>query len=142
MDQTPYEQIPAKPTMYNGRLYRSRLEARVAAYFELREWEFEYEPFDLKGWSPDFLIKSGMFNLEPGISNPVQTLVEVKPQNDMFDIRKYIGIDFDKYELCLLTPEKMIFISKIDIDCHEIGDSELWKEAANKVMFLKPEYNG
>jgi hypothetical protein len=52
-----YDRIPAKPTMYNGRLYRSRLECRWAAFFDLLGWKYEYEPMDLNGWSPDFAIK-------------------------------------------------------------------------------------
>ena len=63
--------IEAKPTKYNNRIYRSRLEARWAAYFDLAKIEFEYEPFDLEGWSPDFIINGN-------------TLVEVK----QIDIKK------------------------------------------------------
>lgn len=55
-------------TRYRGRLYRSRLEARWAAFFDLLGWPFEYEPLDLPGWIPDFEIRG---------STPV--LVEVKP---------------------------------------------------------------
>lgn len=57
------------PTRYNGRQYRSRLEARWAAFFDQLGWPFEYEPYDLGSWSPDFLLR--------GASRPI--LVEVKP---------------------------------------------------------------
>jgi hypothetical protein len=64
--------IAAKPTVYKGRQYRSRLEARWAAYFDLLGWPFEYEPIDLGKWSPDFSIV--------GRPKPWhQILVEVKP---------------------------------------------------------------
>jgi hypothetical protein len=56
------------PTLYNGVQFRSRLEARWARLFDLLGWEWEYEPFDLLGWIPDFIIKG----------NP-DILVEVKP---------------------------------------------------------------
>ena len=57
-------------TVYGGRLYRSRLEARHAAFFDLLGWKYEYEPFDLRGYIPDFIL----FGHDPrGI------LVEVKP---------------------------------------------------------------
>jgi hypothetical protein len=59
--------IAAIPTEYKGRVYRSRLEARWAAFFDRLELEFEYEPFDLGKWSPDFLLRD------------ISTLVEVKP---------------------------------------------------------------
>lgn len=48
--------IKAIPTTYNGRRYRSRLEARWAAYFDLLGWHHEYEPCDLGTWSPDFAL--------------------------------------------------------------------------------------
>lgn len=56
------------PTLHNGRQMRSRLEARWAAFFDLAGWRYEYEPFDLNGWIPDFLIMG---------AKPV--LVEIKP---------------------------------------------------------------
>lgn len=65
--------IKAFPTEYRGRMYRSRLEARWAAFFDLLGWHAEYEPFDLGAWSPDFLITSE-------IGPPI--LVEVKPTQE------------------------------------------------------------
>lgn len=56
------------PTKYKGINFRSRLEATWAVFFDLLEWPWEYEPFDLEGWIPDFVLK-GKF--------PV--LIEVKP---------------------------------------------------------------
>lgn len=44
------------PTMYAGVQFRSRLEARWAAFFDLASWRWEYEPFDFPGWIPDFCI--------------------------------------------------------------------------------------
>lgn len=63
--------IKAIPTTYNGRRYRSRLEARWAAYFDLLGFQFEYEPRDLGKWSPDFAIW--------GRRPEFPILVEVKP---------------------------------------------------------------
>lgn len=59
--------IAAIPTVYRGRKYRSRLEARWAAFFDRLGIEHEYEPFDLGKWSPDFLLPEW------------NVLVEVKP---------------------------------------------------------------
>jgi len=58
--------IEAKPTVYNGTKYRSKLEARWATFFDLLGWDYEYEPFKLGGWIPDFVINN-------------QLLCEVKP---------------------------------------------------------------
>ena len=70
--------IPAIPTMYRGRLYRSRLEARWAAFFDLLGWQHEYEPFDLAGWIPDFLLR-GIGRRRDGTEYVNNVLVEVKP---------------------------------------------------------------
>jgi hypothetical protein len=61
--------IPSIPTIYNSRRYRSRLEARWAAYFDILGLDHEYEPSDLGGWSPDFLIRT----------SGIPVLAEVKP---------------------------------------------------------------
>jgi hypothetical protein len=60
--------IPGIPTLYQGRRYRSRLEARWACFFDLLGWHYEYEPCDLDGWIPDFALCE---------ASPV--FVEVKP---------------------------------------------------------------
>jgi hypothetical protein len=66
--------IQAKPTVYRGQTFRSRLEAKWAAFFDILKWEWVYEPFDLGGWSPDFAIRA------PGASSARKiVLVEVKP---------------------------------------------------------------
>lgn len=55
-------------TSYGGSRFRSRLEARWAAFFDLAEWRWTYEPFDTKGYIPDFLVHG-----------PASLLVEVGP---------------------------------------------------------------
>lgn len=65
----------AIPTKYNGIQFRSRLEATWAAFFDLTRsidptFEWEYEPIDLKGYIPDFILS--MYGR--------QIIVEVKPE--------------------------------------------------------------
>lgn len=43
-------------TYWRYRRYRSRLEARWACMFDLLGWKYEYEPYDLNGWIPDFIL--------------------------------------------------------------------------------------
>lgn len=43
-------------TRYNGINFRSRLEAKWAAMFDLVGWRWTYEPRDYCGWIPDFAI--------------------------------------------------------------------------------------
>lgn len=62
--------INSKPTIYNGTKYRSRLEARWAAFFDLIGWKYQYEPYDFPGWTPDFAVY--------GSENRI-LFIEVKP---------------------------------------------------------------
>lgn len=65
---TTIQGIHSIPTMYRGVQFRSRLEARWAAFFDQLQWKWEYEPCDFKGWIPDFLLHGAM-----------RVFVEVKP---------------------------------------------------------------
>lgn len=62
------------PTTHAGTNFRSRLEARWAAFFDLVNWSWVYEPFDADGYIPDFLI-----------TGPAAFLVEVGPCIDNAD---------------------------------------------------------
>lgn len=57
------------PTMYRDVLFRSRLEAQWAAFFDLVRWPWEYETLELRGYLPDFVL--------PFAPGPL--LLEVKP---------------------------------------------------------------
>lgn len=70
----------AIPTMYAGVQFRSRLEARWAAFFDLCGDKWEYEPVDLHGWIPDF-------RLPDTFQTP---LVEVKPASDLHALWQYV----------------------------------------------------
>ena len=69
--------IKNHPTKYAGTMFRSRLEARWAAFFDLAGWECEYEPLDLFGWTPDFRVTFPCGHSE--CSGKHILLVEVKP---------------------------------------------------------------
>jgi hypothetical protein len=62
--------IKAIPTEYAGSMFRSRLEARWASFFDLCGWRWTYEPDDMDGYIPDFKL---------WFRTPL--LVEVKPIN-------------------------------------------------------------
>ena len=66
------------PTTYKATRFRSRLEARWAAFFDAIEWPWTYEPLDLLGYIPDFGI------LWEGGPSPL--LVEVKPALTIEDL--------------------------------------------------------
>lgn len=46
----------AIPTDYAGVRFRSRLEAKWAAFFDLAGWRWAYEPIDLDLYVPDFML--------------------------------------------------------------------------------------
>jgi hypothetical protein len=66
----------AIPTQYKGINFRSRLEAKWAKMFDLLGWRWEYEPFDLNGYIPDFMIFQGQ----------KQILVEIKPDASFVEL--------------------------------------------------------
>jgi hypothetical protein len=68
--------IKAHPTKYAGVEFRSRLEARWAAFFDLAGWRWDYKPIDFEGWTPDFEISRPEFH-------PPAIMVEVKPTWEM-----------------------------------------------------------
>ena len=84
----------AIPTRYNGIQFRSRLEAKWAAFFDLLEWQYEYEPIDLDGYIPDFILTS--------FKQPL--LVEVKPVLQFNEFIQYA----DKLERCGWKKEMLI----------------------------------
>ena len=68
------------PTIgHDGIKYRSITEARWAEFFHRLGWEYEYEPFELKGYIPDFVLK---------FKEPI--LVEVKPEVKVLDLEKHV----------------------------------------------------
>lgn len=70
----------AIPTLYNGRNFRSRLEARWAAFLDLVKIPWLYEPIDLNNYIPDFILPSFKPNL----------LLEVKSCLDFGELREYV----------------------------------------------------
>lgn len=105
------------PTNFGGVQYRSRLEAHWAAFFDRFGFKHQYEPFDLHGWIPDFLLR-GNGNM----------LVEVKP-----------------YELCSdFTSCFEYYIRRRDIPEEDRGicmypkEVEAWFPAIDKIIEADP----
>ncbi|MBX5010876.1 hypothetical protein HJB67_13015 [Rhizobium lentis] len=133
--------IKAIPTIYNNVQFRSRLEARWAAFFDLSGIEWDYEPFDLDGWTPDFLLRAG----------GVDMLSEVKPIDFTRDL------DTDGAEACekaILHRERynivLLGISPISDNSIGVpiercpvagvkGSIEKWRLAGNQVQWLPDE---
>jgi len=67
------------PTAYRGVRFRSRLEARWAAFLDGLGWSWAYEPIDLFGYIPDFICHH-----EGG-----ELLIEIKPAVALADLRDH-----------------------------------------------------
>lgn len=67
------------PTMYRNTRFRSRLEARWARMLDSLGWGWQYEPIDLDGYIPDFIVR---FDNGP-------LLIEVKPELAFDDLAQH-----------------------------------------------------
>ena len=72
-------EVASIPTVYAGIQFRSRLEARWAAFFDAMGWRWSYEPIDRDGWIPDF----------NATINGIARLVEVKPAPSIEALEDY-----------------------------------------------------
>ena len=80
----PDYRIKPIPTRYRGTLFDSRTEARWAAFLDKLGVDWSYQPFDLNGWFPDFLltfpaVQYSNGNGETALTTKREFLVEVKP---------------------------------------------------------------
>lgn len=111
--------IHAIPTVYRGLTFRSRLEAKWAAMFDQLEWPWEYEPIDLDGYIPDFILQ---------FHKPV--LAEVKPAMTVEDCKLYT----QKIERSGWKGDALIFGAALKLDqnsftgpaCCYYGQYESW----------------
>lgn len=70
MSKVDYEKYPAIISEYKGVTFRSKLEKKWAMMFDYLGWKWQYEPFEIDKYTPDFLVK---------INNREEWVVEVKP---------------------------------------------------------------
>lgn len=137
----------AIPTKYAGVQFRSRLEARWAAFFDLCGWKWDYEPIDLEGYIPDFIV---------AFERPL--LVEVKPllwdgsERERLIIHdaavKTLSCSWDRPFLivgaCLKGAGIGLYAYKTGTPPASplpIGDSQIvpaWREAGNRVQWRAP----
>lgn len=86
--------IKAIETRYKGHLFRSQLEATWAAFFDLCGWQWEYEPFTLNGWLPDFALigkeKTILVEVKPVFSFPREVAEKIENVESSKDIFKAI----------------------------------------------------
>jgi hypothetical protein len=72
---------------YNGLQFRTQLEARWAAFFDLAGWEWRVNPVRVGDWSPDFRVTFSCDHSECGGSHTL--LVAVLPLSKREDFRTH-----------------------------------------------------
>ncbi len=128
--------IKAHETWYADVLFRSRLEATWAAFFDLAGWVWEYEPLDLPGWTPDFRLQITCR------SSSRILLIEVKPYYSPDDFANHpltryitgVGMPADISAGFGNNPSVATIPSLLKNCVH--GDIEyLWKRALNATRY-------
>ncbi len=92
----------AIPTLYRGVQFRSRLEAKWAAFFDAMGWPWQYEPFDLAGWIPDFLIGDRLVaEVKP---------VTLCPPEIVREIDEALPVERDEFDACEMGQREPIIL--------------------------------
>jgi hypothetical protein len=73
--------------IYNGLQFKTQLEARWAAFFDLAEWEWRANPVPVGNWSPDFRVTFPCNHSECGGSHTL--LVAVLPLSNSEDFKTH-----------------------------------------------------
>ena len=101
--------IKPKPTKYNSILYKSRLEAKWAVFFDKLGINAIYEPvtstYNGYKYTPDFYLISKVV-FEPNMTHS-GILVEIKPTEPTEEYIDFVNnmIDFDKTDFILCVGE-------------------------------------
>jgi hypothetical protein len=114
------------PTTFNNWNMRSLLEARWASFFDTLGWNYEYEPFELPGWIPDFALK--------GKDNTL--LLDIKPIFDDPDeaIRNKLAKAVEGTKYIAGIVRACPFIYEDCLWC--IGDSVYWMDDDGKPFVM------
>ena len=139
--------IKSIPTKYSGHTFRSRLEARVAVFFDqLRlSWEYEPEGYDLpiNGWYlPDFLLKKNeklKYDIWVECKGKEPTIEEDNKLNELACTTGILGGFFissetfkKNYRTLITYPEKVHFNGK------SFYDHDLRGFGTDLYNYLKP----
>ena len=95
--------IKSKPTVYKNVKFRSRLEARWAAFFDLIGWRWQYESHDFNGWTPDFIVYGSddrfiLIEIKPFIDDAV--LIECKAKAIKSKFKGYSILLSNEFKEC------------------------------------------
>ena len=85
------EHAATHTSRYKCTVFKSRLEARYAAFFDLAGWAWKYEPMTIHGWTPSFEVTIPCSHSE---CSDHTLLVEVKPYLHRSDFEGHPGTKF------------------------------------------------
>jgi hypothetical protein len=111
------------PITINGIRFRSLIEARWAEMFSKLGWDWEYEPIELNGYIPDFIIKFPNRHL----------LVEVKGETNMENIEQYA----DKIIKSGWDGEFLLVCSVLEYHCN----TDILESTRRLIAKKYPEYD-
>ena len=143
--------IKAKPTKFNGILYRSKSEAMLAVCFDEWGWKFQYEPPISARFKPDFAITHRSGNIRFIEYKPIRPkdkyidelwvnykrvllharsgTVKVRCEMWCLDFwhEKYVGYRFNEDCIDVFSMEKYDFSPGKDFrfDLHDCSDSKV-----------------
>lgn len=137
--------------MYKDILFRSRLEARWAAFLDLIDWKWAYEPTDYNGWTPDFQV---LYRCGKSDCPPVGHLLSVEIKPTVKQLAQHLtNKDFFRHgdlpcgSITYFGPNPSI--TSWHMVCGNWGGNckiphfieeweKLWRVAGNHVMYKKP----
>ena len=92
-----FNTMKAKPIIWKGMQFRSKLEARYYNHFQNLGWDFDYEPEvpGLFGYEPDFIIYPKRTKLIEYLGKVKPIYVEIKPIRDVTKI--FEDPDYDSF---------------------------------------------
>ena len=132
--------MKAIPTSYGGANFRSRLEARWAAFFDLAAIRWTYEPMDLDGWAPDFMLSTSACPIMVEVK-PVDLLTEGYEQfAKAIAHQSDYGILLCGYKPFSQVPGKLIISDEHDLKsvARQLSVNfahEVWEEAGSRVQW-------
>lgn len=83
--------------IYNGLQFRTRLEARWAAFFDLAGWEWHVNPVAVDDWAPDFRVTFPCRHSECAGTHTL--LVAIVPSSNIDDIKSHPCLE-NAYGVC------------------------------------------
>ncbi len=89
------------PTMYSGIQFRSRLEARYALLFDALGLTWHYEPLDLAGYVPDYIVAVQF--ARDRRSTYDKMVFEVRPETDVLAAIEKISRSGWQHAACVVT---------------------------------------